>query len=330
MARALVLATALALSFTHAALAAPPAPAAPPTALDMAKHARDVYSRYLAQAGPCRWGSPTARTILYGEMAMWRDLAVAAGPPGTEVVQPDYSVKQQPCGSEADRKAQNDAAFSFWEWTTRLRIMAQLGAAPGWGNGLIAIPTASFGQTDGRRADIEKALIAANGQEAMQQRFAALQQESIVVFNLVCEPRKTTGKAVSRACPALPPGLLKDRPAAEVRAGMAEFVAGQLVGDALNEQRGAIGQGYQLKTAFLDIDVKCKPGNYVVYPEAADTTVAGDVIDVAIRRYAQTGDFGRAKLRSSGGDFEIVELPENNIVDPDVYIIPTFDLCLDP
>lgn len=303
-------AAAMALGAAGSAQAAPvPAQASQPvlaSALDRAKTANSTWSAYLAQSGKCRWGNPTTATILYAEVAMWRDLAALEDKAAADTVKTAYPAFQ-PCSSPADLDAQGRAVATFWEWTTRLAMWSELAAQPGWGNVLIQIERGSLAQTAERRVAVEKALIEANTLPVMQQQGTALQQEAIAVFHLVCEPRRLVRSKEARACPVIAETMLDQRPAALIRAEAAERTASLLVESARQEQRGVFGQPYHLKTEMLDFDVKCKEGQFVIYPESPYTGVSADFLEVAVQRFAQDGTVERIRVRQSGDGYDLTE-----------------------
>jgi hypothetical protein len=322
---ALLMAGLLALdSSATAAPAAPPAMSQAYNTLQAAKQAYDIYLKYNVQADGCRWGRPTLGAIMFRNGQMWKDLAAIEDPAGAKAIGFKPNDKLTCSGSE-DRNLQSIASAIYWEWMTRLRIMADLARQPGWGNGLAQIPPGPLTFGEPLRADIQKFMVTSQGQEKVNQQINQLQQEAVLVLNLACEPRKTFKSPTPRACPQIPANLLSQRPAAMVRLQAVESLASYLVTVVGQEQRGEFGTAYRLSTELFDLETKCKPHDLVIYPASPDTKEVGGLLEVSVHRFGEAGVAGRVTVKNGGGSYSVID--GGTLVKFSGFTAPRFGYC---
>jgi hypothetical protein len=313
-------------------LSAVPANAAPSPspspALTQANAANDLLGRYRAQAGACRWGRPTFEAVIYREAETWKKLAALEDSVAAAALKrPEY--KTVPCGAAEDAAALTATQVLYWQWTSRLVLQRQLSVQAGWTKDLFALDRRPATAIETLRADIETRMVAAQGMERSQEALSALRQESVLIANLVCEPRKSVRSAAPRTCPEIPATYLPQRPLALIRAEAAELLSSLLVDALAREERGEFGVPHHLKADILDQNFQCRAEEYVIYPESPLTEVKGDVLEVSVHRFGKAGLVKRIRVKKMNGDYVAAE--ETDL--PGRYLAPDFGrftFCMPP
>jgi len=291
-----IAATALAASLL--AQASPATAQGEPSPLELAQSAKLDYVRHIRQAGKCRWDTPTMGTAIYSNSDMYdRMAAIATNNPGLEI--PLQAIDDHPCGSEQDNITSWTSTGLYWQWLTRLKLMAVYNNEAGWSYHLAEIPASVVVGLDPVLQSIEQQLIEQAGREAMQQEMTVLAQEVQAVMALACEGRREIrSPSGPRACPELPAEMLADRPYALARLTVAENLGRVLVDDLAREQRREYGDRWQVNLGLISGD--CEPRMYSYFPQAPDTVEQNGVLDVALHQYGSIVGRARIQIHDTG------------------------------
>lgn len=305
---------------THAAMAsclfaallsAPTAASAQQTARARLDAANAEYAQFRKQASACHWEDTLHRFAADAEVETVRAMTVLEDKSLASVTPP--VAEQTACNGEADKKARSQASIRVWEWTTRLNYIHLLQQTAPWAKDLIPVDPIMLKWAEPARTQIERALIQGNTAEAVNKAKDVLQRESAAVLRLACDGRKLLRSPAPRACPTLTAQEIAQRPMANIRADQSESLAKWLARAVPLQMRPDPARPYYLQVATLSRSDSCSAGEWVVYPDAADTKANADGTTTAVLR--KFGDKGPSRLsaklrRRSGGNFDVLELPK--------------------
>ncbi len=301
---------ALTLTAISSALSAAPAPTPAKSPVAEWKTAQAEYARFNTQSYNCDWGRPVLDAIVTSHYFRAQKLARLQDKAGVDAAK-DPVVAAAPCNSPINEQAKNSAYLRMWESLTWLVQLSNLMQQPGWGQGLIDIKRNTLVQLEPGRAEIEKAMVATNGEAQVRKSIEAMGQQAVLTLNLACEGRKNHNVKSPRTCPAVPANMLPHLPAATVYAERAESLSRTLTDAAGEEMRGEFGQAYRLRQGSMDYDSTCKSGMWIIYPKAPDTKKLADgVLEVALHKYGAPGPFPRGKVRANANSgYQIIDAP---------------------
>ncbi|MCW1402570.1 hypothetical protein OKA06_09600 [Novosphingobium sp. MW5] len=270
------------------------------------------YAAFRKQSSACNWEDTLHRFVADAEVETARAMAVLEDRSLAAVTPP--TATQAPCNSEADGKVRSQASIRVWEWTTRLNYIHLLQQTAPWAKDLIPVDPIMLKWAEPTRAQIEKGLMQGNGAEAVNKAKDVLQRESVAVLRLACDGRKLLRSPTPRACPVLTAQETAQVAMATVRAEQSESLAKWLARAVPLQMRPDPARPYYLQVGNLSRSDTCAAGDWVVYPDAADTKTNADGTATAVLR--KFGDKSPTRLsaklrRRSGGNFDVLELPKD-------------------